>query len=213
LLPAIVLVTTTFHVQAAPPTLYPIYFLGDSLTAGRAATSPAHTYRQLLLAHLRENPHLSVSEGGVWQSGWRVADALAAVVDSPPQAATALIIVEIGTNDATGNQGIAQVTDPAEFAADYVQLIAYLQAEAPRAKIICLSTWWSMYLSTAYDSTIERYCPHGNYVDITKLYAEAVYHGPAGLEENWYRPGRLTDSFHPNDQGMAAIARKIEARL
>src|SRR5689334_5356195 len=126
LLPAIVLMTTSFHVQAAPPTTYPVYFLGDSLTAGRAATSPANTYRQLLLAHLRENPHLSVSEGGMWQGGWRMADALAAVVESPPQATTALIVVEIGTNDATGNQGIARVTEPDAFVTNYIQVIAYL---------------------------------------------------------------------------------------
>jgi lysophospholipase L1-like esterase len=213
LLAAALFATTSFN--RPQPTSYPVYFLGDSLTAGRAATRPENGYRLLLLAHLRQNPRLTVKEEGVWRSGWRVADALAAAVANPPKAKTALVVVEIGTNDADGNlsPNPERATNPADFAADYALLIAYLRAEAPSAQFVCVSTWWQASRSAFYNDTIERSCPHGKYVDITPLYANLAYHGPAGLDESWYSPGQVTDVFHPNDAGMAVIARSIEASL
>jgi lysophospholipase L1-like esterase len=214
LMAAALLMTTSYTAAAPPqPKPYLVYFLGDSLTAGRAATSVENTFRRLLLAHLRQNPRYAVSETGLWRGGWRVADALAAAVDAPPRANTALIVIELGTNDASGNFGANRVTDPTDFATDYAQLVAYLQAEAPDAKIACLSTWWSADLSAAYNRTIQHFCPPGGHVDITTLYGNESYHGPAGLDESWYRPGWTTDTYHPNDAGMRAIARKIETSL
>lgn len=215
LLLAALLVVTTSYTAAAPsrPHQYPVYFLGDSLTAGRAATNIENTFRLLLLAHLRQNPLYTVSESGSWHSGWRVADVLAAAVAAPPQASTALIVVEVGTNDADGNPRPNHATAPTDFDVDYTQLIAYLRAEAPNAKILCLSTWWSADLSAAYNHIIQVDCPPGGYVDITTLYGNESYHGPAGLDESWYSPGGTTDTFHPNDRGMQAIADKIEVSL
>src|SRR5262249_3235949 len=104
-------------------------------------------------------------------------------------------------------------TAPTDFDVDYMQLVAYLRAEAPSAKILCLSTWWSADLSAAYNQSIQADCPPGGYVNITLLYGNESYHGPAGLDESWYSPGGTTDTFHPNDRGMQAIAHKIEASL
>jgi lysophospholipase L1-like esterase len=142
-----------------------------------------------------------------------VADALAAAVAAPPQASTALIVVEVGTNDADGNPRPNPATSLTDFDVDYAQLIAYLRAEAPNAKILCLSTWWSADLSADYNHIIQVDCPLGGYVDITTLYGNEAYHGPAGIDESWYYPGWKTDTFHPNDRGMQAIAHKIEASL
>src|SRR5262249_24207264 len=144
LLAAILLTTTSFGTPTpAKPTPYPVYFVGDSLTAGRGATEPGAAYRPLLLTHLRQNPRLAIVAGGVWFGGWRVADALDAAVASPPHANTAVIVVEIGTNDASGNLMPGKFTSPSDFAVDYAQLIAYLRAEAPEAAILCLSVWRS----------------------------------------------------------------------
>src|SRR5262245_13160656 len=72
--------TASFNATPPRPTAYPVYFVGDSITVGRAATKPENGFRELFLAHLRRNAHLVVDQAGVWRRGWRAADALEAIV-------------------------------------------------------------------------------------------------------------------------------------
>lgn len=208
----VLLALTTFAPPPAPSP-YPVYFLGDSITAGRAATLPRYTYRERLIADLRRDKQHKVMATGEWGSGWRAANALGAVDADPPSASTAVIVVEIGTNDVSGNLTGTHVTDAATFDMEYSQLIATLQAAAPRATFVCLSVWWPAQASVAYNATIARDCPGGHYADITSMFAADAFHGPAGLPEDWYIAHWTTDTFHPNDAAMAAIARLIETWL
>lgn len=209
----VLLPLTTVSPPPPPPIPYPVYFLGDSITAGRAATLPRYTYRERLVADLRRDKRRNVMEMGRWGSGWRAANTLGAVDADPPSANTAVIVVEIGTNDVSGNLVGTNVTNPATFDAEYSQLIAEIQSAAPSATFVCLSVWWPAQAAIAYNATIARDCPGGHYADITSMFADSAFHGPAGVPENWYFAHWTTDTFHPNDAAMAAIAQLIETWL
>ena len=190
------------HRQPRVPT--PAYFVGDSITYGFTATTLTHTYRAQLETYLRQGQAARVVESGVWSPGWRAADALKAVIAHPPAADTRLLVVEIGTNNA------AHTHDPAAFDAQYRQIIGRLQAAAPGARLVCLSAWWQPGASQPYNAAIQRACASGMYVNITTLYANPAYRGPAGRKTFlWQR----TDDFHPNDAGHAAIALAVATRV
>ena len=195
---------------------YHIYYLGDSITFGRSATTYAHSYRALVAAYLAQNPRVHVTienqpddltrYSATWHSGWKLVDALTAEAATPPQAATNLIVVEIGTNDSGSSTPIAA------FTSGYAQLITSLVAAAPGAEVVCLTSWDTPVHAAAYDAVIQADCPAGRTVDLSALYAQAALHGPVGTKESWLGT-YTTDSFHPNDKGHSAIAAEIEAWL
>ena len=189
--------------SGASQTPFVVYFAGDSITDGLTATS-WNAYRFRLEAYLRQNPGWEVFETGVWQGGWRASDALKALAATPPRADTHLIVVEIGTNDSKGQE------DLATFTSDYSQMISQLLAKAPHARLLCLSAWWSPEEARPYNTVIQGTCSTSRYVDITTVFTNPLYKGPAGYPtfQGW-----ATDNFHPNSAGHAAIARAIEAQV
>lgn len=201
------------------PIPYPIHFTGDSLTKGRSATLESLAYRPLVVAQTQAalGAHYGVYQAGnsAYASGWRASDALAALQAAGPRSDVRVFVVEIGTNDASGNIGASDPTDPATFATQYTAILDLLHTVAPSARLLCLSAWWDATLSIPYDTTIQSQCAAhgGTSLDLQPLYTTAAYHGPAGLDESWYCGGCVTDDFHPNNAGMQAIASLIEGAL
>lgn len=221
LLAAVPLTHVLFPPVHAAVGSYGIYFVGDSLTKGRSATTEAQTFRKLVAGYKQSKlgtsfvvydqfPNLT------YTSGWKIANAQAAVKAHPPTVATKLMVIEIGTNDLTGNQGTSPITPSATFIPAYGSLISTLHKEAPQARLVCLSVWSDPTVgSKKYDTAIQSDClaAGGKYVSLIAMYQTPSYHGPAGLPEDWYMPGWKTDTYHPNNAGQAAIARGVEAVL
>ena len=197
---------------------WPVYLVGESITAGRAATSEDKTWRRQVEAYMAHNTRYSVFEQttDTYSSGWKVADALKAVTDIPPRHDAAVLFIGIGTNDISGNEGATHITQTSSFVSTYAKLIATVRAAAPQALLVCFSVWWaSSPVTTIYDTAIEHDCEaaQGRYLSLQTLFDDPAYHGPAGIPEDWYKPGWTTDTFHPNDHGEAAIAQLIESQL
>lgn len=206
---------------AVAPVPYGIYFVGDSLTKGRSATTESQTFRKLVAGYKQTKlgAGYAVSDqfpNLTYTSGWKIANAQAAVKAYPPTSSTKLMVIEIGTNDLTGNQGTSPITPSIKFIPAYGSMIATLHKEAPQAKLVCISVWSDPTVgSKKYDTAIQSDCiaAGGKYVSIIGTYQTAKNHGPAGLPEDWYMPGWKTDTYHPNNAGQAAIATGIEAVL
>lgn len=205
-------------VTHADLTPYPIYLVGDSITKGRAATWEGLCWRELVRVALQDaNPDKNVylETESTFGSGWKVADAQAAVTATPPTPDTALIIVAIGTNDFDGNQGSSSRTTITAFRASYPALINGLHAAAPSARLLCVSVWEGTTsgsnVRSDFDTAIQNaaLAVGGAYVSIVDHYGNSNYHGPSGRPEDWYMPGWQTDVFHPNEPGHAAIATRI----
>lgn len=199
----------------APRHLYPrVLIVGDSISAGWFASSPAASYAHRLVTLL----HASNRASGIWSQviavpgshaseGVRELAALAAI----PQAD--LVVVEFGTND-YGRHPLA----PADFARSYTHLLDLLAGASPDATFVCVSVWGPVDHANAFGATPETYnaiiataCRQvpprpGIYVDMTSLYAVSAFHGPQDHPSTIHEP---TDAFHPNDAGHAAIAQAI----
>src|SRR5262249_9153566 len=80
-----------------PP--WPVYLVGESITAGRAATGEDKTWRRQVEAYMAQDTRYNVFEQtkDTYSSGWKVADALKAVTHIPPRHDAAVLFIGIGT--------------------------------------------------------------------------------------------------------------------
>jgi lysophospholipase L1-like esterase len=194
-----------------------VLFVGDSISAGWFATTPARAYPARLLDLLRA---ADARDGRTSQvlavPGTRAVDGLAEVRALPAVPRADLIVVEFGTND------YGHLPNPlADFRRAYSALLALLSDTSPTATVTCVSVWAPRETpnplgipGARYDTVIAEACaalPHhqGRYVDISAIYADPAAHGPNGRRV-WLGTG---DVFHPNDAGHAAIAAAIYAAL
>jgi lysophospholipase L1-like esterase len=173
--------------------------VGDSLAAGRFAGTQAEAFPQEVAGAMHARLELFAAPG--------LTTAQLTAQAAPGRADA--VVVEAGTND------FLYQTPRRRFADDYRALLAKVEAAAPGAKLVCLTTWVPKGVTgrqpatipvSFYDQTIRRACTAGAVADISPLTDER---GPSG-RETFLGPG---DDFHPNSTGHAEIARLIESRL
>lgn len=172
-----------------------VVFAGDSLTYGLYASEESKGYRPQVVAELEEEGNVEWSRGG--QSGNKVETVTDSI--SFPKSSD-LIVLELGTND-------VWETDVDVFARQYEDLVAKAEKAAPDAALVCLGVWSNVDGGRNYDPLIKEPCVEagGKFIPLHPLYEEGSNRGPAGRDTF----GGVSDDFHPNDDGYAAIAEKV----
>lgn len=195
--------------QASLPTqeyLPSVGFLGDSYTVGDGATSRPKRWTSLLSVK-RGWVETNAGYGG---TGYGTAGRLAGgkpysarvpqVTATVAKAAKPILIVSGGRNDFT------EGTPEAEIEAGITKTFTELRKAAPKARIIALSPLWDddaapeelAIIGEQVKAAVTRV--GGQYVDVGQPLAN--------------RPGLLDrDGVHPNDQGYAALAAAVDAKL
>jgi acyl-CoA thioesterase-1 len=187
--------TVTLTKQAEPAD---VLYLGDSLTYGAFASAPAASYRALVDASLnQQTPIRSDFVGG---SGKSSIDITPNITDK----AYDLVIVEVGTNDAT-NQPSGSISK------NYDALLDKVRAASPNAQLICAGSWQTSYQASKVDGGIFASCRahKGIFVPLQAYYQNANNRGP-DKRQTFYG---VADNFHPNDAGHKAIADAILSRI
>ncbi len=167
--------------------------LGDSISAGRYATTPDHVFPALVAKELGMNLNLMAKSGA--KAAWALP--LLASID---QAHPALITIELGTNDVGFN------TPLADFSAQYETIVNAVSL--PGARVLCIGSWLP---SNVIDPVIEQTCRRhgGTFVSLDGFYGDNSLHAQDGAQVYLGR----ADWFHPGNAGHAAIAQALLASL
>lgn len=167
--------------------------IGDSIAAGRYATTASRVFPALVAQRLGMNL-VPVARSGA-KAGWALPQ-LPAITSAHP----ALVTIELGTND------VGFSTSPDLFRSQYEAIMAAVATG--EARVICIGSWLP---SAGFDAIIEDVCGRhgGTFVSLDGFYWVNDFHaedgGPSYL-------GRA-DWFHPGDQGHAAIAAAVLAAM
>lgn len=174
-------------------------FLGDSLTYGLYASSEAAGYRPQVIETLSAIAPVNATRGG--QTGNTV---LTVSESATIPADTGLVVLALGTNDVWN-------TPQPDFAVQYTALADKVAASAPEAQVVCLGVWSNVDGVRNYDQHIKPECERigGTYIKIGDLFETEGNRGPSGVESF----GGVSDDFHPNDTGYAAIAQRVKEAL
>lgn len=167
--------------------------LGDSIAAGRYATTQPQTFPFVVAAKLGMNLDL-VGRSGT-KAAWGVAQ-----IPSVNAAHPALVTIELGTND------VGFGTPPDVFASQYDAIVAGVSG--PNTRVLCIGSWLP---SSGFDDLIATACARhgGTYVSLSGFYGVNEFHAGDGGSSYLGR----TDWFHPGDQGHAAIAAAVLSAL
>ncbi|MCW2528795.1 MAG: lysophospholipase [Pseudonocardiales bacterium] len=170
-------------------------FVGDSLTAGFFASTLAASFPSLVSATIGQVDQVQASRAN------QTLSTVNGITNVP--AGLQLAVIELGTND------VGIPTDLTAFRASYDGLLGKVRASSPAAAILCLGVWTAW--GPTYDDQISQSCAHngGKFVALSSLYAVDANHGPAGVTTF----NGLSDTFHPNDTGHAAIANLIMSSI
>lgn len=176
-----------------------VVFAGDSLTYGLFASSEAAGYRPQVVSALEQGGPVE------WTRGGKTGNTVGATADTiTPDTDTNLVVLALGTND-------VWKTEVPDFTAQYTGLVEKVRATAPNTAIMCLGVWANPDGARLYDPLVEAACEAsgGAFVAIGDLYEPTENRGPAGVEAF----GGVSDNFHPNDAGYAAIAKRVLASM
>jgi len=198
----IILLAATIAPACAQPQPRRLLVIGDSLSQGLYATSEAHGYKFL------------VADGLGAQLGWMKGTNLA--VAETNWAAwdwdADVIVVELGTNDLTGD------IPEAEWPARYGAFLDALQATG--ARIVVGNVPWSgrdedgegWRLARRFSGYIEAEAGARG-IPVADLWAVTLATGEAGLsqpgEPSPFAPGFEGDGYHPSDEGHRVIAEEF----
>ncbi|WP_186325549.1 SGNH/GDSL hydrolase family protein [Microbacterium sp. BH-3-3-3] len=175
-----------------------VLFVGDSLTYGAFASTESAAWRPLVTSGL--SAQTPIDETWVGGSGLSSVD----VTPKVPKDAFDLVIVEIGTNDATNQPEEA-------LESNYTALIGAVRSASPSAGLICLGSWQTAWRVSQTDQEIKSICEAnaGTYIKLGDLWLDEANRGP-DLRETEFGVG---DDFHPNDSGHRAIADRVLAQI
>jgi acyl-CoA thioesterase I len=198
--------------KAPAPALFPasiraseppkFIFLGDSLTRGLFASAEATTFRALLAEHFGATATRVAATGG---NSADFLNSRAEIVAAQPD----VVIIELGTDDQV--DGHSTVDD---LAVNLRTLVGFAREGNAACRVVMFSTWRGTGEYPAWNAAIRDVAHEcgASYVSLQALYDDRDNHGPAGVPTIWPDipgPGGIgfvTDYFHPNDAGHAAIA-------
>jgi lysophospholipase L1-like esterase len=171
----------------------PYVALGDSISAGRYATTPDRVFPALIAQQLGMSLTLAAKSGA--KAAWALPQ-LASIDQMHP----ALVTIELGTNDVGFN------TPLADFSSQYEAIVAALSV--PGTRVICIGSWLP---SAVMDGVIADSCQRhgGTFVSLAGFYGDNSLHAADGQAVYLGR----ADWFHPGDAGHAAIAQAVMASL
>mgnify|MGYP002682149522 FL=1 len=193
----------------ARPVYRRVWFIGDSLTAGYDADSGQQSFASHATAALRS------VRGGTAASVLNVNTCGGTVADGTRQAMAELsflpdiVVLQFGENDGPYGAG---------FAAGYARLIGQLWREGRRPLVAAFSVW-NPHTDADYSrmsADIERLAREagGVFVSLDQASGDAG-NREAGRDVSWLNDAghTLSDSFHPNSAGHAAMAAALAAAL
>lgn len=174
-------------------------FLGGSLTDGAWVTAEAAAFNQRVAYGL--GVPVTIDRGGVNRSSL---DDVMPILKITGE--VNLVVIELGSGNLYTDR-----TPPDEFAPQYRELLDKVRERAADSALVCLGVWAGTGNAEQYDKRISSECvSHGGvFVPIADIYDEPGMRGPAGVTV----PGGVSDDFHPNDSGHAAIAERILSNL
>ncbi|HLY31673.1 MAG TPA: SGNH/GDSL hydrolase family protein [Ktedonobacterales bacterium] len=183
----------------AAPQKTRLLVVGDALSIGWDASEAQNTYVARVARALGAQVDLHAISDATTPMMY------AALTRHPPARAT-IIIVELGTND--GGR------DHTQFVRDYPRLLSLLRRVSPNALLVCSGPWQPHTGVQDVDAgNIQQFCATqgGAFVDLQRLFANNAYHWSARARVPW--PNRISDAFHPDDIGMAAISAAFLAAI
>jgi lysophospholipase L1-like esterase len=179
-----------------------VSFFGDSLTAGFDAESLAATYVSQAVTGLRAldaKAALTYASGN--QYGGKVTDGIKQALSDLSHCPD-LVVLQFGEND-----GPYTTT----FREQYAALIAAVRRDGQRPLIAAFGVWDPHqdpnFIEMSQDIKQLALAENGVFVDITEASADPANRG-AGRNVGWLNSSghELSDTFHPNDLGHAAMA-------
>jgi lysophospholipase L1-like esterase len=188
-----------FVPQRPLPARPKIVFIGDSLTVGLYASGEASSFRGLLATSVPCTTAVTASAGG--RSGDVDLGSVAA-------AAGDIYVVELGTNDAAGYPDGEPVA-PSTFAANLRAVVRAARSASPYCRLVFLTVWQPPRVRAAYDTRIAAVSAETgrHLMDLGPYKDDPSCSKPAGAATVW----GLSDGWHPNDRGHAAIASRLTA--
>ena len=178
-----------------------VLFAGDSITTGSYTTSEGTAFRNVVTDALSAAGPVAPSTAGAF--ALTTQQVLPDVLDDDN--AYDLVVVELGTNDVLD-------TDLPTFRHQYPAFLSAVRERSPDAVLLCAGVWEDGVPSVVFDVVIRTACEQadGRFVALKPLYDDPANRGPAG--ELRY-DGAVSDDFHPNDAGHAAIADALVSQL
>jgi lysophospholipase L1-like esterase len=190
---------TWFVVQHPVPDTPSLVFVGDSLTVGMFALDETRCFRSLVASHFGWSSFYTAGYGGQSKDADRqkVTDARGDVV-----------VVELGTNDASGYPTNVPV-GPAVFEKNLRAVADAARAGNEDCRLVFLTVWQLAPRRTAYDRRIAAVAADygGHLVRLAAIRDDPADSGPAGVSTTF----GVSDGAHPNDAGHAAIAAAVES--
>ena len=176
--------------------------IGDSLTYGYNATDKPETYLAKFTDTLEEVGPVDIELTATPSA--RIADFKYAPIDP----ASRLVVMEIGTSDLGPGPTPIAIAE-----AQYRDLLDRVRDEAPDAQLVCLGTWFEASGGFKLNTSIATQCRMrgGYYVDLAAIYQTPVNRGPA--DQRAIGLDGISDDFHPNNSGHAAIAQRLNSAL
>ena len=183
--------------------------LGNSLTLitswgrGICSTKPDNDYFHLVKAGLEEK-HGETAAYPVQFSEWeRLGNRSKAydLIDSYLDGKLDLVTIQLGEN----------VTDTSTYEADLENLIRYIQAKAPKAKIVVIGDFWDKGRNESRKAAAEK--TGAQFADLAGIIGDKSYQSKAGTVCELADGGTITvteaSATHPGDEGMRYIADRV----
>jgi len=192
---------TWFVPRGALPDVPNIVFVGDSLTVGLYAVTEAESFRALIAARFRCTSELIGTSGGQSKDVSLV---------GVTEAAGDIVVIELGTNDAIGYPDLVPVA-LAVFEANLRAIARAARSGNPACRLIFLSAWQQAPTRTPYDARIAAVAiSYGrHFIDISTIKDDPAASRPVGVDTYL----GISDGWHPNTMGHAAIAGAVEDEI
>lgn len=199
-------VPMTRAAETAGDSLMKIAFLGDSISAGVGASTPARRYATLVTKGLSqgqgkfEEVNLAISGSTMVDQPWPAPlssgypHRLRQALENKPD----ILVIQHGTNDnAVGSSA-------GEFLWSYRQAVRAIKEKLPRTKIVCMTICPSWGVAQATDAWLNQ--ANAGIQEIAAAEQTLLAHTNFKLR---HRRDLFPDGIHPNDEGHRIMAESV----